>query len=139
MSDSDWRFSDLSGAGGCRSGWRCSLRRLGSLALGCLVLAMAPSAPLRAASLQPLDVEGFRARYGQEALFRLRLGVDAAIAPSPGAAGGGGDGRPPGPCEARTWAESAEQRQYTQAVEQQRYFDAGQALGRWQRRQGSCP
>lgn len=72
-------------------------------------------------------------------LLRLALLPAAAGAPSPGTAGGGGDGRPPGPCEARTWAESAEQRQYTQAVEQQRYFDAGQALGRWQRRQGSCP
>ncbi len=105
---------------------------------------MAPGGRLRADSLAPLDVERFRAQYGQDALFRLRLGVDAASAPTPGASGAdvAAVAPPcpvPSPAQAPSWAESAEQRQFNQALEQRRYFDAGKVLGRWQRRHGACP
>ena len=131
-------------------------RRLGPLApfglcLACLpwaglLLAMEPVAagPLPAGSLLPLQAEAFRARYGQEALFRLRLGVDAASAPTPGASGAdvAAVAPPcpvPSPAQAPSWAESAEQRQFNQALEQHRYYAAGQVLGLWQRRHGACP
>ncbi len=118
---------------------RGAVRLLGSLALGWLVLAMAPAGRLRAESLQPLDVERFRAQYGQDALFRLRLGVDAALAPIPGASGADDVAVTPA-ClaQAQSWNASAEQRQFNQALEQRRYIDAGKALGHWQRRHGFC-
>ncbi|MFZ0409177.1 MAG: hypothetical protein WAM11_13860 [Cyanobium sp.] len=133
-------------------------RRHGSLlVLAWLSLALAPGR-LEAESLLPLDAEGFRARYGQEALFRLRLGVDSAPRSGPAAASSGAvraaGSRPPGPCpapafqapaweapnwEAPNWKASAEQRQFHQAVEHQRFFEAGQILGLWQFRHGACP
>jgi len=108
-----------------------------------LLLAIAPvsAGPLPAGSLLPLEAEAFRARYGQEALFRLRLGVDATLDPaagSPGEVPGAQPGRS-GPCPPSGWAASPERRQFDQAVEQQRYYAAGQVLGLWQRRHGACP
>ena len=128
-------------------------RRLGPLALfglclACLpwaglLLAMVPVAarPLPAGSLLPLEPEAFRARYGQEALFRLRLGVDASLSPpasSPGVVSGAQPAAS-GPCPPSGWAASAERRQFDQALEQHRYYAAGQVLGLWQRRHGACP
>ena len=123
------------------------LTRLG-LGLACLPWAGLPLAiepvsagPLPAGSLLPLEAEAFRARYGQEALFRLRLGVDASLDPaagSPGEVPGAQPGRS-GPCPPSGWAASPERRQFDQAVEQQRYYAAGQVLGLWQRRHGACP
>jgi hypothetical protein len=84
-------------------------------------------------SLLPLDADTFRVQYGQEAIFRLRLGVDAALAPSQAA-----DAAPPSACPAPDWQTSAERRQYSAALEQRRYYEAGQALGRWQRHQTFC-
>ena len=104
---------------------------LSSLALAGLLLGMAPLGPLRAQSLLPVDGEHFREQYGQEALFRLRLGVDAGSVPPRGAS-------PQAPCPAPDWDGSAEQRQYNQALGQGSSFEAGKALGRWQRQQSLC-
>jgi hypothetical protein len=108
-----------------------------------LLLAMEPlsAAQLPAGSLLPLEAEAFRARYGQEALFRLRLGVDAAPSPSTDSPGvvAGDQPAPAGPCPPSGWAASAERRQFDQAVEQSRFYAAGQVLGLWQRRHAACP
>jgi len=107
-------------------------------------LVLAPGGgPLRAGSvipespssgsLLPLDADTFRAQYGQEAIFRFRLGVDAALAPSPAA-----EAAPPPACPAPDWEASLERRQYSQTLEQRRFYEAGQALGRWQRQQTFC-
>ncbi len=128
-------------------------RQLGTLArfglcLACLpwaglLLAMEPVAagPLPAGSLLPLESEAFRARYGQEALFRLRLGVDAALSPSASSPGvvSGAQPAASGPCPPSGWTASPERRQFDQALEQHRYYAAGQVLGLWQRRHGACP
>ena len=122
---------------------RHRFRALARVGLG-LALVLAPGGgPLRAGSvipespstgsLLPVDADTFRAQYGQEAIFRLRLGVDAALAPSPAA-----DAASPPACPVADWQTSAERRQYSAALEQRRYYEAGQALGRWQRNQTIC-
>ena len=126
-----------------RGARRHRFRALARVGLG-LALVLAPGGgPLRAGSvikevpstgsLLPLDADTFRAQHGQEAIFRLRLGVDAALAPSPAA-----EAAPPPACPALDWEASVERHQYSAALEQRRYFEAGQALGRWQRLQALC-
>ena len=104
---------------------------LRSLALAGLLRGMAPRGPLRAQTQLPGGGERFRDQYGQEALFRLRLGVDAGSV-TPGGAS------PQVRCPAPDWVGSAEQHQYNQALKQGSSFEAGKALGRWQRQQNLC-
>lgn len=82
---------------------------------------MVPLPPplLLAADLAPVDTESFRSRYGQEALFRFDLGVEAA---------------PPGPCGAptTTWNGSPQQARMEAALGAGLWYEAGQALGQWQ-------
>lgn len=87
--------------------------------------AAEPAEP-SAASLAPVDRELLRERYGQEALFRLRLGVDAgeADAGTPGVTGS---------CPSRSWSDSPQQRRYAAAITAGQFFAAGQALGQWRR------
>jgi hypothetical protein len=91
-----------------------------------------PSDPTRdGRSLAPIDGEAFRTRYGQEALFRLRLGVDAVRDvgnPHPAAAA----------CPPFGWSESPERARYEGEVAAGRYFLAGQSLGAWQFRVKGC-
>ncbi len=80
-------------------------------------------------SLAPIDREAFRQQYGQEGLFRLRLGLDAAEQlPKAGAA--------PQPCPAATWAGSPQKQRYDAALSLRKYYAAGEALGEWRR---LCP
>jgi hypothetical protein len=78
-------------------------------------------------SLAPVEAEAFRQQYGQEALFRLRLGVDAAR----------DDG---GPCPAGTltWSDSPQGRLYQQKLAAVEPYAAGVALGSWQLQQRRC-
>jgi hypothetical protein len=87
--------------------------------------AAEPAEP-SAASLAPVDRELLRERYGQEALFRLRLGVDA---------GERDTGSPGGTrtCPSRLWSDSPQQRRYAAALSAGQFFAAGQALGQWRR------
>ncbi len=80
-------------------------------------------------SLAPIDREAFRQQYGQEGLFRLRLGVDAAEQP-PRA------GAAPQSCPAATWAVSPQKQRYDAALSVRKYYAAGEALGEWRR---LCP
>jgi hypothetical protein len=80
-------------------------------------------------SLAPIDREAFRQQYGQEGLFRLRLGVDAAEQPAK--AGGAAQS-----CPAATWAGSVQKQRYDAAMGLRKYFAAGEALGEWRR---LCP
>lgn len=86
---------------------------------------MVPLPPplLLAADLAPVDTESFRSRYGQEALFRFDLGVEAA---------------PPVPCgtPATAWVGSPEQARMEAALGAGHWYEAGQALGQWQARAG---
>ncbi len=80
-------------------------------------------------SLAPIDREAFRQQYGQEGLFRLRLGVDAAEqTPKAGAA--------PQSCHATAWAGSQQKQRYDTALSLRKYYAAGEALGEWRRQ---CP
>ena len=80
-------------------------------------------------SLAPIDREAFRQQYGQEGLFRLRLGVDAAeLPPKAGAA--------PQSCPAATWASSPQKQRYDAAIGLRKFYAAGEALGEWRR---LCP
>ena len=87
--------------------------------------AAEPAEP-SAASLAPVDRELLRERYGQEALFRLRLGVDwgERDAGSPGGTR---------TCPSRLWSDSSQQRRYGAALSAGQFFEAGQALGQWRR------
>ncbi len=88
--------------------------------------------PPNGRSLAPLDTEAFRTRYGQEALFRLRLGVEAVPAT--------GTLAPPGAsCGAMGWGTSAEHGRFEADLAAGRYFQAGQGLGAWKNRTGPCP
>ena len=87
--------------------------------------AAEPAEP-SAASLAPVDRELLRERYGQEALFRLRLGVDAGERDA-GSAGGTRS------CPVRLWSDSPQQRGYAAALSAGQFFAAGQALGQWRR------
>ncbi len=80
-------------------------------------------------SLAPIDREAFRQQYGQESLFRLRLGVDAAEQPPK-------TGATPQPCPAATWAGSLQKQRYDAALSLRKYYAAGEALGEWRR---LCP
>ncbi len=134
---------------GSGSGLRETIGIPAGIALGLLLgFAPLPWRPLQAApaaaepshgapppngrSLAPLDTESIRTRYGQEALFRLRLGVEAV--PAAGA-------RPPTgvPCGAMAWGTSPEHGRFEADLAAGRYFQAGQALGAWQNRTGPCP
>lgn len=85
-------------------------------------------------SLAPIDREAFRQQYGQEGLFRLRLGVDAAEqTPRAGAAGAGTLAQS---CPATTWAGSLQKQRYDTALSLRKYYAAGEALGEWRR---LCP
>jgi hypothetical protein len=101
-----------------------------SIGPGVLSQAAEPAEP-SAASLAPVDREWLRQQYGQEALFRLRLGVDAgerdAAERDPGFAGGSGG------CSAVHWPDSPQQRRYAAALRAGHFFEAGQALGQWRR------
>jgi hypothetical protein len=62
-------------------GSRCLTAFVGTLVVALPLLAGSPGRAAKpaepsAASLAPVDRELLRERYGQEALFRLRLGVD---------------------------------------------------------------
>jgi len=102
-----------------------------------VVLALLSPAVVRAegivepntSSLAPIDREAFRQQYGQEGLFRLRLGVDAAEQPPKAGTG-------TQPCPAATWAGSPQQQRYDAALSQRKYYAAGEALGEWRR---LCP
>lgn len=78
-------------------------------------------------SLAPIDLEGFRTRYGQKAFFRFSLGVDAA--PVPGIACAG-----PVP----VWDNSALRKNNERALAEGGYFLAGEAFGDWQRLASHC-
>ena len=80
-------------------------------------------------SLAPIDREAFRQQYGQEGLFRLRLGVDAADQPPEA-------GAAPQPCPAATWAGSLQKQRYDAAMGLRKFYAAGEALGEWRR---LCP
>jgi hypothetical protein len=77
--------------------------------------------------LAPLDVEAFRSRYGQAALFRLRLGIDSIPDPD-------------GVCSvpAPMWGESAERPLYDHALVEGSYFLAGQIVAGWRHRAARC-
>jgi hypothetical protein len=80
-------------------------------------------------SLAPIDREAFRLQYGQDGLFRLRLGVDAAEQSRE-------VGGAPQPCPAPSWNGSPQKQRYDTALSRRQYFLAGQALGEWRR---LCP
>jgi hypothetical protein len=80
-------------------------------------------------SLAPIDREAFRQQYGQEGLFRLRLGVDAAEQPPKA-------GAAPQPCPAANWAGSLQKQRYDAAMGLRKFYAAGEALGEWRR---LCP
>jgi hypothetical protein len=80
-------------------------------------------------TLAPVDREVFRQRYGEEALFRLKLGVESgerAPASRLGATGMCGD----------SWASSPQARAFQAALERKRWYDAGEELGMWRRQCG---
>jgi hypothetical protein len=82
-------------------------------------------------SLAPVETEAFRERYGQEALFRLKLGVEAgerSAAPLPG---------PAVACEAG-WPSSPQGRAFQAALARQQWYGAGEALGAWRRQCGGA-
>jgi hypothetical protein len=81
-------------------------------------------------SLAPVDVEGFRQRYGQEALFRLKLGVEAGERSAAGPSGAAGR------C-AEGWTNSAQGRAFQAALAREQWYAAGEALGLWRRHCGS--
>ncbi|MCT0208593.1 hypothetical protein [Synechococcus sp. CS-1332] len=80
-------------------------------------------------SLAPIDREAFRQQYGQEGLFRLRLGLEAAERTSAA-------GAAPQPCPAAAWAGSLQKQHYDAAMSLRKYYAAGEALGEWRR---LCP
>jgi hypothetical protein len=84
--------------------------------------------------LAPIDREAFRQQYGQEGLFRLRLGVEAAEQPT--AKADAGAGAAPQTCPAATWAGSPQKQRYDAALSLGKYYAAGEALGEWRR---LCP
>lgn len=81
------------------------------------------------ATLAPIDREAFRQQYGQEGLFRLRLGVDAAERSSE-------VGATPQPCPSSSWNVSLQKQRYDKALSHRQYYLAGKALGEWRR---LCP
>lgn len=84
----------------------------------------------RPASLAPVDTEAFRQRYGQEALFRLKLGVESGERSRVPVSG------PTGTCEVG-WSNAPQARVFQEALAQKRWYDAGEALGGWRRQCGT--
>jgi hypothetical protein len=116
----------------------CHAPRVAGLAagLGLLLACLLPSigraqgiVEPNTSSLTPIDREAFRQQYGQEGLFRLRLGVDAAEQPPKA-------GAAPQSCPAATWAGSPQKQRYDAAMGLRKYYAAGEALGEWRR---LCP
>lgn len=109
---------------------RCPFRPATAAVLLLLLSGGAPvlaGAQTSGTSLAPVNVDQFRERYGQEALFRLRLGVDSA--PDPGASC-----TPPPPA----WPESIQFREYERQLAAGAPYEAGRQLGGWQRWQRRC-
>lgn len=92
--------------------------------------AVEHSAPMEHRSLAPLNGEAFRLRYGQQRLFRLRLGADAGFEASSKDSG----------CASfqAEWPGSAQHGQFERAMDADQPFAAGLALGRWQRLSEQC-
>ncbi len=82
------------------------------------------------ASLAPVETEAFRERYGQEALFRLKLGVES------GERSRAAGSAPAATCETG-WANSPQSRSFQAALSRKQWYDAGEALGAWRRQCGS--
>lgn len=80
-----------------------------------------------ARSLAPVDAELVRSSSGQEALFRLRLGVEAAQ-----------DDGAPCPVRPLLWSGSAEKQSLERQLRAGRPYAAGLILGAWQLRQLRC-
>jgi hypothetical protein len=81
-------------------------------------------------SLTPVDTEAFRQRHGQEALFRLMLGVDSGERTSTlgiGSAAGCADG----------WAKAPQAQGFQAALNRKQWYEAGETLGRWRRQCGT--
>jgi hypothetical protein len=74
-----------------------------------------------ARALAPLDGEWVRSTYGQEALFRLRLGVEAAR-----------DDGAPCPATTPVWSGSAQEAVLQRQLRDGRPYAAGLILGAWQ-------
>jgi len=85
--------------------------------------AAEPAEPIKT-SLAPVDRELLRERYGQEALFRLRLGVDEGER----AAGSPGVTRS---CPSRLWSDSPQQQRYTAALSAAHFFLTTVATMSW--------
>ncbi|MEB3333112.1 MAG: hypothetical protein VKI83_11545 [Synechococcaceae cyanobacterium] len=86
-----------------------------------------PAAGKGTDSLAPIDVEPFRERYGQEALFRLRLGQEAA-------SDAGALCVPPPPA----WLQSSQYRSFERLLASAQPYEAGRQLGAWQLWQRRC-
>lgn len=83
---------------------------------------------LLATALAPVDPELIRSSYGQEALFRFELGVDAGL-------GTEAPKNCPGPHQG--WGASAERQAMEAALKRGQFFEAGKELGAWQKT-GQC-
>lgn len=96
---------------------------------------LAGAAPLKPlltpepSSLAPVDQQAFTQRYGDEALFRLKLGVDAGERTTP--TGGGRAACAP------SWSGSAQEQAFQRALNQKHWYQAGEVLGAWRRQCGS--
>lgn len=108
-----------------------ALAALGPWGSGLPGLANAMREPLSpgASSLAPLEIETFRQRYGQEALFRLKLGVEAGERSTPGK-------ETPAPNCGRGWSGSAQEQQFEAALKREQWYGAGEVLGLWRRQCG---
>lgn len=122
------RLSQPSPSRAARWGMLLALGMVAPWASGRPGLANAMQEPLSPgpSSLAPVEVEAFRERYGQEALFRLKLGVEAGEA-----AGHGRDMS--GTVCSGGWAGSRQQQQFEGALQRKQWFDAGEILGGWRR------
>lgn len=78
-------------------------------------------------SLTPLKVEWVRTTYGQEALFRMRLGIDSAR-----------DDGASCPAKSLVWSGSAQEGLLERQLRDGRPYAAGLILGAWQLRQQRC-
>lgn len=76
-------------------------------------------------SLAPIDKEAFIQRYGDEALFRLQLGVEGGERSDPK---GGGTA----PCQGG-WQGSEQEQRFQAAVNRKQWYAAGEIVGIWRR------
>ncbi|MEN9877902.1 MAG: hypothetical protein RLZZ158_941 [Cyanobacteriota bacterium] len=83
---------------------------------------------LVATSLAPVDPELIRSSYGQEALFRFELGVDAGL---------GMETPKICPDPRQGWGASAQHQAMEAALKRGQFFEAGKELGAWQKA-GQC-